>query len=140
MSRQIKELRRLVVTCGSSIAGPRIRRQQDSLPTIANQTNTNSHGLTLLPRPLQSAARTFSFTIMFLPTSLDRLRRAQDGAARGCARCERVSEPRDDRMSEPFLGHAASDVGNMVCEMSCEIIHALNRGIWIDVQFLGQPA
>ena len=42
-------------------------------------------------------------------------------------------------MSEPFLGHAASDVRNMVGELSCEIIHALNRGIGIDVQLLGQP-
>jgi hypothetical protein len=65
-----------------------------------------------------------------------RLWALQDFPARGGARRERVGEPRNDRMGEPFFGHAASDVRNMISELSCEFIHALNHGIGINVQAL----
>jgi hypothetical protein len=35
------------------------------------------------------------------------------------AYAERVDQTGDDRVSEPFLGHAVTDVGNMVSELSC---------------------
>ena len=68
-----------------------------------------------------------------------RLWALQDFTARDGARRERVGEPRNDRMGEPFFGHAASDVGNMISELSCEFIHALDHGVGIDVQLFRQP-
>jgi hypothetical protein len=60
----------------------------------------------------------------------------EDFRAPGSARRERVGDPCNERMGEAFFGHAASDVGNMVSELPCEFIHALNHGIGIDVQSL----
>jgi len=34
----------------------------------------------------------------------------------------------------------ASDVGNLVGELSCEIIHALDHGVGIDMELFGQLA
>ena len=38
--------------------------------------------------------------------------------------CERICQTGDDGMSEPLFGHAAFDIGNMVGQLRCEIIHA----------------
>jgi hypothetical protein len=52
---------------------------------------------------------------------------------------EFVCHAGDDRMRKSPIGHAASDVGNMVGELTCEIIHALNHRVGIDAQLFGQP-
>jgi hypothetical protein len=43
-------------------------------------------------------------------------------------------------MGEAFFAPAASDVGNMVSELSCEFIHALNHGIGLTCRLFAQPA
>ena len=68
------------------------------------------------------------------------LSRVQNSAAGGGTLYKRVGEPRNDGMGEAFFGHAASDVGNMVSELSCEFIHALNHGIGIDGRLFAQSA
>jgi hypothetical protein len=65
------------------------------------------------------------------------LSRAQKSAAGGGTLYKRAGEPRNDGMGEAFFGHAALDVGNMVGELFCEFIYALNNGIGIDVQLFG---
>src|SRR5260370_2202887 len=67
-----------------------------------------------------------------------RLTRVQNSAEGGGSLYKRVGEPLNDGMGEAFFGHAVLDVGNMVGELLCEFIDALNHGIGIDVQLLGQ--
>jgi hypothetical protein len=65
------------------------------------------------------------------------LSRVQKSAAGGGTLYKRVGEPRNAGMGEAFFGHAALDVGNMVGELFCDLIYALNNGIGIDMQLFG---
>jgi hypothetical protein len=64
----------------------------------------------------------------------------QDAPAFHHARGDLVRETSDKRMRESFFRHAAPDVGNMVGQLACEIIHRLNRFVGIEVQLLRQSA
>src|SRR5438445_7022033 len=73
-------------------------------------------------------------------TRRDELWAFQDFAARSGTRGECFCQLRDDWMSEPFFGHPASDVGNVVGQLSCEFIGALNHRVGINAKLFGQPA
>ena len=66
-----------------------------------------------------------------------RLSRVQNSAAGGGTLYKSVGEPRNEGMGEAFFSHTALGVGNMVSELFCEFIYALNHGIGMDMQLFG---
>jgi hypothetical protein len=64
----------------------------------------------------------------------------QNSAACGGALYKRAGQARDDRVGEPFVSHALADVRNMISELFCEIVHALNRCIRVETEGFGKLA